>query len=193
MAAPQKRVLFVDDEPLQVRYYLDPLRAAGWEVFFYDDVDTALDQLSAGLKVDAIITDVMMPPPQRSKAIGDDTGLYLLRHLVKTGVLKGQIPVVILTNRSVDLVAQVCNKLRIWEPLFTIRAKSDTPAADLPRVIEAAVLRLGHYHQRSAKPVEKISCPRTVPDFARLARADGFGPEVGDRLLKRLLAHDSIS
>ena len=38
-------------------------------------------------------------------------------------------------------------------------------------------------------PPSKIS----LPDFEKIAKAQGFGPKVGDQLLKRLLTDEAIS
>lgn len=45
---------------------------------------------------------------------------------------------------------------------------------------------LGHFVKERAKGMP-------LPDFRRAACSDGFGPEVGDQLLKRILADEALS
>ncbi|TAK77769.1 MAG: response regulator [Dehalococcoidia bacterium] len=61
-AAPRRpRILVVEDEP-GVRSMLDAvLRASGYEPLLAEDGQAAAERLAAGLRVDAVLTDVRMP------------------------------------------------------------------------------------------------------------------------------------
>ncbi len=56
-----RRVLVVDDEPVNVQVVLAQLGRAGYEVATALDGPTALEMLAQGLKPDAVLLDVMMP------------------------------------------------------------------------------------------------------------------------------------
>jgi signal transduction histidine kinase/ActR/RegA family two-component response regulator len=56
-----RRVLVVDDEPVNVQVVLAQLGRAGYEVATALDGPTALEMLAQGLRPDAVLLDVMMP------------------------------------------------------------------------------------------------------------------------------------
>jgi two-component system, response regulator PdtaR len=65
-------VLLVDDEPLIRMALAEDLRAAGFSVVEASSADEALDYLSTGAHVDAVLTDIQTP--------GALDGLDLARH-----------------------------------------------------------------------------------------------------------------
>ncbi len=144
MADKGRRVLFVDDEPYFSRRYRDALRESFY-VVYCQTYDEARYQLISADKFDVMVLDVMMPPPEKddSAATGDgfETGLFLLTGADK---LLGKLPpTVLLTNRSLDKVRDGLRK-RGFDPddrLFELRFKADTPARDLPGIVEDLLAR----------------------------------------------------
>jgi len=83
------RVLFIDDEPLLVKEYVRALESAGYVVEFHHDAEEAMRFfLGNHDHLDAVILDVMMPPPavlgDRATEYGLRTGISLLAGLFRT-------------------------------------------------------------------------------------------------------------
>jgi CheY-like chemotaxis protein len=78
-----KRVLFVDDEPEQVKYHVMALKDRGYEVQLIDSPNTALqfclrnygDGDPTVLAYNLLILDMMMPPPSGVQPARVDAGL----------------------------------------------------------------------------------------------------------------------
>jgi CheY-like chemotaxis protein len=93
-------ILFIDDEPGAMRYYVDVLKATGFQVTQCTGPDAALDVLRRGhMRFSAAILDIMMSPGEayagQDTHEGLTTGVYLFRDLRR---LSPNLPVVILTN-----------------------------------------------------------------------------------------------
>lgn len=141
----QKRILFVDDEAFFGRSYISCLQKSGFVVELCDDAGDALERLTSGPSVDAIVLDVMMPSPAGLSPddcdAGLSTGIYLLKRLLEVRALARGTPVVFLTNHRPEVVSQHCRELQIPESWFTICSKAETPAFYLPHLLEAAIER----------------------------------------------------
>lgn len=121
---PKKRILFVDDEPEQVKYYVIALESAGCEVRLIPSSTLAAEFCLKNFGApatdpfvpDLLILDMMMPVPEKVHAPKVDgglaTGAYLLaehrRH-------NGHVPGMILSNlnerESVEVLCRICKDL----------------------------------------------------------------------------------
>jgi CheY-like chemotaxis protein len=140
-----KRVLFVDDEAFFSRIYRQAF-GQNWQVTYCERAGDARTRLLSGETFDAIILDVMMPPPcDEDGAVtlgGFETGLWLLVGVEHT--LPGGVPpTLLLTNRSLEQVREGM-KRRNLDPedvRFELRFKAETPARKLPEIVEALIRR----------------------------------------------------
>lgn len=125
-----KRVLFVDDEP----FYADPfIRVLNnhVDVYFFRDAASASLALEEIASDSFLVIDVMMPPPTLDVAFetedGQVTGLWLLRKH-KARLLAKNIPVLVLTNKDIDVVEYYINENGLLDLNIQLRSKfSVTP------------------------------------------------------------------
>jgi CheY-like chemotaxis protein len=139
----KRLVLFVDDD----RYY-----AYSWiEVLRSDfNVEHRRDPLSALLRaqtlpeIDCIVLDVMMPTPEgvgaSETADGFETGLWFLEKLV-IRIKDLPIPVIVLTNRELNLIQARIDNLRFQKGLVEVRRKLDVGTDMLKQIVHDLVSR----------------------------------------------------
>ena len=148
MNAERKRVLFVDDE----RYFSKRYRAAlreRFEVVYCETYGEARDELMAAHKCemmfDALVLDVMMPPPEMADpaitAEGFETGLWLLVGVKEW--LNCVPPTVLLTNRKLDHVREGLKRrgFDADDARLMLCSKTDTKDSDLPQLVEELIAR----------------------------------------------------
>jgi CheY-like chemotaxis protein len=131
------KVLFIDDEPLLLKEYVKALEAAGFEVEFRVESEDAMQFfLSNHDKLDAVILDVMMPPPavlgDRATEYGLRTGISLLARIREEN---STIPVILFTNlmlSRIDIAIDDC---------LDIRQKMETPPFVLPKLLQKLIIR----------------------------------------------------
>lgn len=135
------RVLFVDDDLLISRFYIKALAAEGIESLAIGSADEAVHVFQANDDIDAVILDLMMPPPSSidldEVEHGLVTGLWILREIREQVSSRG-IPIIILTNLGVDSVRARIPDLGLPDELLQVRAKSDTP----PRYLADTVVEM---------------------------------------------------
>jgi len=134
-------IVFFDDEPHFVHYYLKELRTAYGvdRVVFRDNLNEAQQDLDAnGDQVEAMVLDIMMPP--RSEwSPGDaegglNSGIKFLEDNLAL-LRKSKIPVVILTNRDVNRIEGALDALRDYLYKIEVHQKTQTPAWHLPTIV----------------------------------------------------------
>jgi CheY-like chemotaxis protein len=96
------KILLIDDDIQAMRYYVETLEAAGFDVTQCTGPDSALQVLrDTTTPVSAVLLDIMMPPGdayrRQNTQEGLTTGLFLLEDLRR---LRPNLPVVVLTNVS---------------------------------------------------------------------------------------------
>lgn len=84
-----KKILVVDDDPVQVRFLSDALTGKGFEVQTSTEAPKGL-QMAMDMAPDMIILDVMMPVING----------YNFCKLIKSQDIKKEIPVILLTSRD---------------------------------------------------------------------------------------------
>ena len=95
-------IVLVDDEKREMDTYLRELRLSGYEVEFYQDVDSALEFIKDNTEqVDVVIMDVMMPAGAAFEDIdtqeGLRTGIYFFETIRE---VSPNLPFIVLTNVS---------------------------------------------------------------------------------------------
>lgn len=129
-------VLFFDDEKYFAARYIESLEESGIKVHFVEQVDDVISTLEQYPEINALILDVMAPPPQ-GLPLGEaneglDTGLWVMR-TVRNYILEGPRPVLILTNRNIPYIEECVSRSNLPSCLITIRSKMNTPAFFLPK------------------------------------------------------------
>ncbi len=143
MSEARQRVLYVDDEPNYAKFYVKKVEEL-FEVTYVEEADKALAILSeqAG-SLAAVVLDVMMPVPpgadDHETDSGFETGLWLLDMFQKRNNRQYPFPVVILTNRRVDLIRTGMERRSLDSSVISIHRKIETPAFALPKIIQSAI------------------------------------------------------
>ena len=143
MSDATQRILYVDDEPNYAKFYVKKLEEL-YDVTYVEEADKALAILSeqAG-QFAAVVLDIMMPvPPGASDDETDsgfETGLWLLDMFQRSGNRQYPFPVVILTNRRVDLIQAGMERRQLDSRAISIHRKIETPAFALPKLIKSAI------------------------------------------------------
>lgn len=93
-------VLFVDDDKLPMKYYVEALKRSGLKVKYCLDVDNALEFIKEkDYQIRAVVLDIMMPPGKaymhEDTKCGLRTGVFLLKDIRKS---YPNTPIVVLTN-----------------------------------------------------------------------------------------------
>ena len=95
MSRTDKKILFVEDDPVVLTLYRNRLQREGFEVLFAEDGEVALDVLSR-VRPDLVVLDLMLPKVN---------GAEVLRHMRSEDRLK-TTPVMILSNAYMTELAQ---------------------------------------------------------------------------------------
>ena len=127
------RIVFIDDQPAALRYYIRALEDKGYEITILSSSDAAWEFFGEPRDdVKAVILDVMMPEGSHVKdpSHGMATGIYLIRRILMQEVVhkrsKTNIPIAVLTNRNIrevmdDVRTLVGNEyvsnLKVWSKL----------------------------------------------------------------------------
>jgi len=103
-------ILWVDDDSITLRAYIDELEEAGYKVVMAKDPDEMWSKLSLyDSLVNAIIMDILMPTgnqiDSQEAEMGYSTGLILLNQLQDNELYKN-IPVVIVTILTAQKVVE---------------------------------------------------------------------------------------
>lgn len=138
-------ILFIDDEPMYVHYYLQNLktRFSNNKVIFRDNLKEARELINNHIsELEILIIDIMMPPDDKldfdEVDKGLKTGLFFLKQIAEQLYIH-QVPVLILTNRDPNKIADEINELRKSLTRLEIRQKIDTPAFVLPNIVEVII------------------------------------------------------
>jgi CheY-like chemotaxis protein len=139
-------VLFIDDDGFFARPYREELESAGYKpVLFCDNAEDGLALIRTNQEVCIIILDIMMPTPQGVSANETnqslDTGLWIL-HQTHDVILKRSLPVLVLTNRAMEIVEEGIRRLEIPAHLINVRQKIKTPAMNLPMYVRQLLSRV---------------------------------------------------
>ncbi len=130
-------ILFIDDEPFAVRYYLEELREGFGKqrVVYVNNLEEAQRVLNQNIQnIEIVILDIIMPPSRDwdKELVGLDAGIKFLMDNINQ-VNTHNIPVMLLTNRSLPIISDEIQRIR--EKItarFEVRTKLDTPAWRLP-------------------------------------------------------------
>ncbi len=95
MNGTEKKILFVEDDPVVLTLYRNRLQREGFEVLFAEDGEVALNILS-GVRPDLVVLDLMLPKVN---------GVDVLKHIRADDRLKST-PVLILSNAYMTELAQ---------------------------------------------------------------------------------------
>ena len=95
MNGTEKKILFVEDDPVVLTLYRNRLQREGFEVLFAEDGEVALDVLSR-VRPDLVVLDLMLPKVN---------GVDVLKHIRADDRLKAT-PVLILSNAYMTELAQ---------------------------------------------------------------------------------------
>ena len=95
MNGTEKKILFVEDDPVVLTLYRNRLQREGFEVLFAEDGEVALNVLSR-VRPDLVVLDLMLPKVN---------GVDVLKHIRAEDRLKS-IPVLILSNAYMTELAQ---------------------------------------------------------------------------------------
>lgn len=138
----KEEILFVDDEAFFAARYIENL-SREFTVHFADNATTALHRLENSLHIKALVLDIMMPAPHKvpldQTAGGLDTGIWLLRQIQENHIAIWPFPVLILTNRNVDLVKTLLRDIQVSERYVEVRKKLDTPAFIINTILKAHI------------------------------------------------------
>jgi len=95
MNGTEKKILFVEDDPVVLTLYRNRLQREGFEVLFAEDGEVALNVLSR-VRPDLVVLDLMLPKVN---------GVDVLKHIRADDRLKS-VPVLILSNAYMTELAQ---------------------------------------------------------------------------------------
>ena len=95
MNGTEKKILFVEDDPVVLTLYRNRLQREGFEVLFAEDGEVALNILSR-VRPDLVVLDLMLPKVN---------GVDVLKHIRADERLKST-PVLILSNAYMTELAQ---------------------------------------------------------------------------------------
>jgi CheY-like chemotaxis protein len=133
-------ILFIDDEELYARRYINHLEKQEFVVHYCDRAEDAQRFLEQNTDIRGIVLDIMMPTPETvSDQVtnhGLDTGLWVLQQLKDYVICKPR-PVLILTNRHPQIVEDGVRRVGLPSWLVEVRRKVETPAFYLPKHLGA--------------------------------------------------------
>lgn len=136
-------ILFIDDQGSYSRLYIEELKQ-GFEVHWYWDAREAVDGILAEDEASLIVLDIRMPTPPGVSADetedGQMTGIWILEQVRKT-LIERNLPVLILTNRAVSVVAPAVADASIPQGLYEIHPKYNTPCFKLPDLARTQIRR----------------------------------------------------
>lgn len=139
----RQKIVFVDDDNFYASTWIETLRER-FTVDHYDTADLARRAIPGTPGIKCIVLDVMMPTPSGipadETASGLETGLWVLREL-DGFVREGLIPVVVLTNRTSDVVKQKIYEMNFPEDLVDVRPKLETPRKKLLEIVRDKITR----------------------------------------------------
>jgi len=141
----KQKVLFVDDEPMFARAYVEALEK-NFDVIYRTNVQDGMIAIRTLPDLRLLVLDIMMPPPEEVPEEevegGLGTGVFMLKQIKSRVISKNRpLPVVILTNRRPDVVEQAVRNQGFTEDFVSIRQKNDTPAFFLPRLVTQSIQR----------------------------------------------------
>jgi len=135
------KILFIDDEGFFARPYIERLEKL-FTVDFSDSASEGLENIRSRDEHKAIVLDIMMPSPTGIASTvtkdGLATGLWMLGE-IKEIVIKRPLPVIILTNRALNIVEDAVSALEFPDVLVQILPKSQTPNFVLPKKVQLMV------------------------------------------------------
>ena len=125
------KLLFVDDEPFAVEYFVEDLRNDNMEISFCRSAKAAQEMFRQE-SFDVAIFDVMMHagPYEDKVADGLATGLYLLRDF---RAQHSKTPVIVLTNSTAE---KTLTEIQA-EPFVKVLAKVKILPSEFPGVVRA--------------------------------------------------------
>lgn len=137
MARGTHMILFIDDEPEKLIEYDEALRETGFKVKWVEDAEEGMKCFLENIsRIDAVILDIMMPPPA---ILGDGvtdfgmrTGIKILDRIREE---TENIPVMIFTNLSLSRL-----KLPTYK-FVELREKRETPPFALPKLLSQLIIK----------------------------------------------------
>jgi len=137
-------IIFVDDEPMFVHYYLKHLRDSfsKEKVIFCETITEAREAIKKFIgELEILIIDIMMPPEpgfEQGTEGGLLTGLVFLEQIASK-LREQNIPVLVLTNRDPGKIIDIMTVLTESLPGLVIKQKSETPAFILPSIVSRII------------------------------------------------------
>jgi len=133
-------LLQVDDDGYFAALYRQELEEL-YDVEFCRSAEEALRAIEAGTRFQAVLLDIMMAPPSLELRAetndGLSTGIWLLKQ-IRDEVLSRPLPVIVLTNRTDERLAEELASLNLPESLLQCHQKRSTSAVDLVPVVQRA-------------------------------------------------------
>lgn len=138
-----KTILFIDDQRFFCKPYIEQLEKVGLRVQYCDSATEGHALLLGPGEFEALILDVMMPPPADAPPVDEiaegNTGLWLLKEVLPI-VLSRPLPVVMLTNRTLAVVQEFVSKLpKVPKGLIDVRFKADVSNLLLPQIVQKQI------------------------------------------------------
>jgi CheY-like chemotaxis protein len=137
----REKILFLDDERAWCGPYLENLNDL-FEVAVFHEVQLALDYFEHFQDVEALIVDVMMPPPPDTPATetnkGLETGIWFAEKM-RRYVVAHRSPIVFLTNRDQENFADRLTQMALPEQLYEVRLKLNTSPTALPVIVKQMI------------------------------------------------------
>jgi CheY-like chemotaxis protein len=128
-------ILFIDDEPDLLKDYDKALRTLGFDVRWASDVEDGMKYfLEHKDEIEAVVLDIMMPPPailgDRVTDFGLRTGERVLARIREES---DRVPVMVFTNMSLSRLELPSYKL------VDLREKRETPPFALPKLLKKLI------------------------------------------------------
>lgn len=122
-------ILLLDDDPYDIARYCKHL-SQQFSVLVRHRAEDAIELLGSNQRLEAIVLDLMLPPPENvaptSTTDGLETGLWLLEQ-IRDIIVSRRLPVMILTNRARHLSKSRLDGLKLPPELLEYYSKSQTP------------------------------------------------------------------
>ena len=157
MIGTEKKILFVEDDPVVLMLYRNRLQREGFEILFAEDGEVALNVLSR-VRPDVVVLDLMLPKVN---------GMEVLKHIRTDDRLK-TTPVLILSNAYMTELAQKALQAGANKGMLKTEC---TPA----RLVEAIRDLLGYeptFGLTTGQPISGKSEAETFVAAAAAAHAD---------------------
>ena len=152
-----KTIVFIDDQPYFAKRYLEKLEER-YTVKYFERVEDGIKHVQGSAPVDAVVLDMMMPPPRgMNDALQEEglaTGLWVLNQ-VRSRVLEQPMPVLMLTYRALDIVHAGVKELAFPRRYVDVRGKDDVRADRICLVIEQLMLTCADEHAARTKDAMK--------------------------------------